>query len=91
MYCSNSATVSKYVHLAYVVRPRFVKHLCYFFRQVEDDLEIMWKAATADNRRMQDTMERTFRKLREHKALEFMFNEDTECKELLGFSSDNDA
>ncbi|XP_064641370.1 centrosomal protein of 89 kDa-like isoform X2 [Lineus longissimus] len=60
-------------------------------KQVEDDLEIMWQAATADNRRMQDTMERTFRKLREHKALEFMFGEDPESNALLGFSSDNEA
>ena len=35
-------------------------------RAVLDDLETMWQAASRDNRRMQETMQRNARKLQQH-------------------------
>ncbi len=46
-----------------------MKLLSCICRQVEDDLETMWQVATADNRRMQETMRKTVRKLKEHASL----------------------
>ena len=45
-------------------------------RQVEDDLETMWQVASADNRRMKDTLKRSMRKLKDHTNIAHMIEVD---------------
>ena len=54
-----------------------------YFRQVEDDLETMWEVATADNRKMRETMRRSMRKLREHAGLSAVLGSDTEDQDVI--------
>ncbi|XP_074646610.1 centrosomal protein of 89 kDa-like isoform X2 [Tubulanus polymorphus] len=56
-------------------------------KRVETDLQAMWRVASADNRRMKETMEKSLKQLREHQN--FTFTENNEDRqELLLISTD---
>lgn len=38
----------------------------YFVRQLEDDLETLWQAASRDNRRLQESIADTVRRMKQH-------------------------
>ena len=39
------------------------------FREIEEELEIVWNAATSENDRMKNVMQKTMKKLRKHEQL----------------------
>ena len=54
-------------------------------REVLEDLETMWQAASKDNERMQDTIRRTNRKLQEHVGLRSCLEDELEPNDKLDF------
>ncbi|XP_070188232.1 centrosomal protein of 89 kDa-like isoform X3 [Littorina saxatilis] len=53
---------------------------------VEEDLEMVWQAASSENQRLKDTLRTSVYKLREHPSLRDALDEDEEMERLVHFS-----
>lgn len=61
-----------------------------FFREVEDELEIVWQSANSENDRMKTVLKKTMKKLRQHEQLSEAMDQQ-EPKKIVYVSSDGEA
>ncbi|PVD20561.1 hypothetical protein C0Q70_18717 [Pomacea canaliculata] len=55
-------------------------------REVEEDLETMWQAATSENQRLKDTLRNSIYKLKEHSSLKAALEDEKDLDDFVNFS-----
>jgi hypothetical protein len=63
---------------------------CLIYREVEDELEIVWQAANSENDRMKTVLHKTMKKIRQHEQLAEAIDQQ-EPKKIVYISSDGEG